>query len=320
MQKSLRGPSPAERCFMPFKFHTVSKGDTLAKIIRKYYGGFDIRRLDMVMAANALDDPDKIRVGQKLKLPGNWSGARGAVAPPVTDIPHTDRQIGALVDRTGPSGTPTAGRAAPAAVAKPLGDQDYWKDRFHKDLIVLHFTAGYDWQGAYATFKKPGRVATPFLVGLDGTIYRLFDERCWAYHLGIKGRASENSRHDKRSIGIEIVNIGPAWSKNGHWVDYTGKTWPADHIIKGANRGAQGGVAFPQLQVDAVCALVNWLLCEYRIPRRIPADSTGFQLPVVAGFRGVATHQMFRRDKYDLGPAFPYAQLIRDCGLEKVAL
>ena len=127
-------------------------------------------------------------------------------------------------------------------------------------MIVLHFTAGYDWKSAYSTFLKTDRVATPFLVGADGTIYRLFDELYWAHHIGIKGRDSENNRHDKRSIGIEIVNIGPVWFKRGKWVDYLGKAHPENQIVRGRNRDAEGGVVFPGAQVDSVCILVNWLL------------------------------------------------------------
>jgi N-acetyl-anhydromuramyl-L-alanine amidase AmpD/phage tail protein X len=302
---------------MTFKIHVVGQGDSLSKIIKKYYGHFDTRLLDMVAAANGLADPDRIRAGRKLKLPGNWGGAADPVRPDITDMAHSDRATSALVNKAQPSDTPRAGRAPaqPGITQKSLPAADYWKEAYHKDLIVLHFTAGYTWEGAYAAFKQKGRVATPFIVAKSGAIYRLFDERCWAYHLGIPGRNAQNHRHDKRSIGIEIVNIGPVWRKGGKWVDYMGKSYSEAQIVQGKNRDAHGGVAFPADQVQSVCSLVNWLLTQYRIPRRMPADFMSCQLPAMCEFRGVATHQMFRKDKYDMGPAFPYRQLIETCGL-----
>jgi hypothetical protein len=57
---------------------------------------------------------------------------------------------------------------------------------------------------------------------------------------------------------------------------------------------------------------------QFDIPAAIPSDFTAFQLPAIGRFSGVATHQMFRRDKYDLGPAFPFHELIQQCGLKTV--
>jgi len=307
---------------MAMKTHTVSSGETLSQIIRRHYGRFDMRLLDMVLAANGLSDPDRIRAGQALKLPGNWNGGADPARPAITDMPHGDRDTAALVSKTQASDAPRAGRAPekPAVLEKPLGPGDFWKETYHKDLIVLHFTAGYTWESAYSAFRQPGRVAAPFLVDTNGDIRRLFDEKFWAPHLGIRGEHSQNNRHDKRSIGIEIVNIGPVWNRNGKWTDYTGRAWSADRVVPGENRDAHGGAAFPPAQVEAVCALVNWLLAQYRIPRRIPADFFSCRLPAMRDYKGVATHQMFRADKYDLGPAFPFRQLIAECGLQTVSL
>ena len=48
-------------------FHTVREGETLRGIARKLYGD---PNLDVDLAAfNGLSDPNKIKVGQRLKLP-----------------------------------------------------------------------------------------------------------------------------------------------------------------------------------------------------------------------------------------------------------
>ena len=54
---------------VPAKIHEVVSGDTLSKIAKKYYG--DAGKYMKVFDANKdqLKDPDKIQVGQKLKIP-----------------------------------------------------------------------------------------------------------------------------------------------------------------------------------------------------------------------------------------------------------
>ena len=300
---------------MKYKLHRVEQGDMLKKIAMHYYGGWDARVRKLVCEANGIADPNIIRAGAVLRLPGDWQG--GSV---VTDMDLAHADIGTLVARADAGAvTPrTADAEKPDIKEMRLLPRDYWTARHKKEIVVLHFTAGYNWRSAYDTFRAPGRVATPFIAGTDGAVYRLFDERCWSYHLGVRGRHSENFLHDKRSIGIEIVNIGPVWKRDGVFKDYVGRKWPQSQVVEGRNRDAHGGVKFPPVQVDAVCDLVSWLLGEYGIPKKIPRDKTGFQLPALRRFKGVVTHQMFRPDKYDMGVAFPFAELVRRCALEEV--
>jgi nucleoid-associated protein YgaU len=53
----------------PVQTHTVVKGDTLSKIARKYYG--KASQYPKIFDANRdqLDDPDRIKPGQVLKIP-----------------------------------------------------------------------------------------------------------------------------------------------------------------------------------------------------------------------------------------------------------
>lgn len=302
---------------MQFKTHVVQPGDTLTAIVEKYYGSFSIKTLDMVMQHNRLDNPNRISVGQSLRLPGNWGGKSPADGVEmVVAIPNSE-SISKLLEKSAPSETPRVGGDG-SFVSTPLSKSDYWQEKYHKDLIVLHFTAGYNARSAMATFAKPGRVATPFVVDVDGKIYKLFDEKYWGYHLGIKGAYGENNYHDKRSIGIEIVNIGPVWNKGGVWKDYVGKTWPSESVVVGKDRGADGGVAFPRIQMDAVFSLINYLCAKYGIPRQVPKDFMAFQLPALRRFRGIVSHQNFRSDKYDMGVAFTkewYHPMVESCAL-----
>ena len=51
------------------QWHEVKSGETLSKIAQQYYG--DARLYPKIFEANrdVLKDPDKIRVGQKLRIP-----------------------------------------------------------------------------------------------------------------------------------------------------------------------------------------------------------------------------------------------------------
>jgi nucleoid-associated protein YgaU len=47
--------------------YTVESGDTLSKIAKRFYG--DANHYHEIAAANDIDNPDRIDVGQELKLP-----------------------------------------------------------------------------------------------------------------------------------------------------------------------------------------------------------------------------------------------------------
>lgn len=54
--------------------YTVKSGDTLSHIALQYYGSAGPRAYMKIAAANGLADPNKIYVGQKLKIPGTTKG------------------------------------------------------------------------------------------------------------------------------------------------------------------------------------------------------------------------------------------------------
>lgn len=54
--------------------YTVKSGDTLSHIALKYYGDAGKGSYMKIAEANAISDPDKIRVGQQLKIPGTTKG------------------------------------------------------------------------------------------------------------------------------------------------------------------------------------------------------------------------------------------------------
>ena len=56
--------------------YTVKRGDTLGKIARKFYG--DTRKFPLIVSANDITNPNKLKVGQVLIIPDADSAARAA--------------------------------------------------------------------------------------------------------------------------------------------------------------------------------------------------------------------------------------------------
>src|SRR5690606_6836119 len=54
--------------------YTVESGDTLSHIALHYYGSAGRSSYMKIAEANGIDDPNKIQVGQKLKIPGTTKG------------------------------------------------------------------------------------------------------------------------------------------------------------------------------------------------------------------------------------------------------
>lgn len=199
-----------------------------------------------------------------------------------------------------------------------LKPEQYLPQQHKKDLIVLHFTAGTSCESAYRTWAgNPDRIATAFGVDPDGAIAEFFPAECWAYHLGVKG----THRHDQRSIAIEIANVGPLKVAPGDptrlnwWPNNWGARYCAfeesEQYCRAAFRGIDFFAAMPEIQQKAVGHLVNELCERFSIPRiaSLAARNGDFDPQGFDSYTGVATHTNFRRDKWDVGPAFNWEYL-----------
>ncbi len=80
------------------------------------------------------------------------------------------------------------------------------------DTIVLHHTASNNVQGDLNALTKPNgdkSVSAHYLIGKDGTIYHLVDDKMTAWHAGKSSLRGDTSPSvNNRSIGIEITNDG----------------------------------------------------------------------------------------------------------------
>jgi N-acetyl-anhydromuramyl-L-alanine amidase AmpD len=277
--------------------YTVQRGDTLNKIAKKFkVSVYAIAQL------NGIKDPDKIRLGATLRLPELTTDSMDGDSPVDTGDNEPTTPSALPIDQT----------------SFVLPRKEFYPEATKKDLIVLHFTAGGTARGAFYTWlNNPEHVGTAYIVDTDGVIYELFDPSYWAYHLGIKGM----SIHDRRSIGIEIVNVGPLKPSPldsnvlNWWPNNWGTRWcvkeQMDRYVESSFRGVGCFAAFPEPQMKSVGALVKHLCDRFNIKKCIPprAQRSEYDLSYFRSYLGIAAHQNYRADKWDVGPAFNWDEL-----------
>lgn len=144
------------------------------------------------------------------------------------------------------------------------------------------------------------RVATAWLVDRDGTIYKAFDDRQWAYHLGVPGPMG---KYDKQSVGIEIANelgldrIGNkfyAFDKVTPNTEYKGKYFMRNW------RGHEYFASLDEAQVDA-CIELTLDICErHSIDPVFFSPSTTYAFPLCFDSATILCHSNCRKDKIDL--------------------
>lgn len=209
---------------------------------------------------------------------------------------------------------------------------EYVEEKTRKNTIYLHHTAGShraDWtidawnKDRSATTKARVRVATAFVIGgpdkqgtdkdgMDGKIYRAFNEEYWASHLGLK--TQNNSLLNKQSIGIEICNYGPLIkSTSGKYFSYVNSEV---HSSQATNlgyvfRGYQHHHAYSEKQLASLKELLLYLSEKFSIDLKkglyklldLPKGGA-FEINADAlnGKPGLWSHTNVRKDKFDVHP------------------
>jgi N-acetylmuramoyl-L-alanine amidase len=98
----------------------------------------------------------------------------------------------------------------PEAIQRPSPNCGPRRDGLHPHLIVLHFTAMTSAEAALARLCDPGaQVSAHYLIGRDGRLWQMVDERARAWHAG-QGSWMGQDDINSRSIGIELDNDGIA--------------------------------------------------------------------------------------------------------------
>lgn len=177
-----------------------------------------------------------------------------------------------------------------------------------REVVVLHYTAGYDLASAVRHFKNTSaakRASAHFVIDVDGTIVQMVSTAEVSWHAGrgiYRGRAGG---FNSRSIGIEIVNPGYHFKR----ADDSFENWnhrpisasqlaPFPGMIEAIDPWVSSRAVywpnFPDPQIDAIERLVRTLLSTYRT------------LQDVVGHRDVDPEEKLRVDP---GPAFPMRRI-----------
>ena len=166
-------------------------------------------------------------------------------------------------------------------ISKPSPDNDYFKIKTVKKMIVLHYTGGGTLYGAEAALRKPDYVNVHFGIDDDGKVYQYFDESYWAYHTGTGKQDAQDS------IGIEIRSWGHLTRTDNILTSWTGKQIPWGKVVKCRKfRGFNYWEALTEKQIDSVKQLVLELCGRHPITR-------------------VVTHAMLNKSKLDFPPDYP---------------
>ncbi len=200
------------------------------------------------------------------------------------------------------------------------GDESYfYKTRYEKDQIVLHFTMGYLGGRLIIQKKQNNHVYVPFVIGRNGTIYNLYPSFYWSYHLG-PGAVGGNEKRSKRTIGIEISNIGPLKPQGSELFNYYDDPYCHTNQTEFYHQQTFGGygyfASFTNAQYDALITLLRYLTGRYGIPRDFLDENRRYETnSFVTTFRGIVSHVNYRfTGKTDIGPAFNWQDVISGVG------
>lgn len=213
------------------------------------------------------------------------------------------------------------------------------QDNQTKDRIVLHFTAGQTLGDLKTLTREDYHISTAYVLGRDGTIYRLFSPKQWSFHLG-KHVPGGNTAHSARSIGIEISNYG--WlEKSGDGLNFSGghrycslDDEKAYHKLPHPFIEKEYYASYTKRQYEGLIILLRYLCKTFNIEKTfLPTDeskeATGNwrEIPRYAvfkdkaaadNFKGICSHVNYRKKgKWDIGPAFDWNRVIEGVTAEK---
>lgn len=222
-----------------------------------------------------------------------------------------------------------------------LSDDEYLKKETNKNTLWLHHTAGGSrpdwtiggWEKDYAKDKngnlildnngnpKPLKVGTSYIIGRkssstseniwDGKILRAFDDKFWAWHLGISGKLSEEL--NSRSIGIELCNYGPLiLGKDNRFYNYVNKPIDESDVVELdiPFKGYTFWEKYTNAQLESTRKLILHLEEKWglEIQRGIYNRDWFEYNEDMLSFGGIRSHGQIRRDKFDI---FPQKEMIQ---------
>jgi hypothetical protein len=170
-----------------------------------------------------------------------------------------------------------------------------------------------------ATGKKEHYpIATAYVIGglstfnndasYDGKIYRAFDDKYWAHHLGTT--FNNNRILNKQSVAVEICNYGPLTlsTKDNKYYTYVNTVVPVEQVVK-LDKPFKGFTyyhAYTDKQIAATKEFILAMKAKHpKIELKTPLLTVdGFEMNDKAkeGVAGVYCHTNVLTSKFDLSP------------------
>lgn len=197
----------------------------------------------------------------------------------------------------------------------------YYDQKFSKNQIVIHFTAGY-LKGDVATLTTPSNhVSVPFIIARNGSILNMWSSALWSYHLG-PGAVGGNTAGSKRTIAIEVSNIGylrkvgnnlaSSYSNTDTYCGLGEKNFYQK--LDTPYRQEEYFATFTSNQYNSLIILLRYLTAQYDIPRAFLPENKRYIIGDqndITSFKGIVSHVNYRpTGKWDFGPAFDWDRLI----------
>ena len=209
----------------------------------------------------------------------------------------------------------------PLSILTPKGVTGYYYERdYDKTMITLHFTVGFLRGDLASLTEQDVHMSTAYVVGRNGVVYQLFDPKYWSYHLG-RGAIGGNGINSKRSIAIELSNIGPLVRENGDLHSVYGTKYCSieeeEFYVKleSSFRKYTYFATFTEEQYKSLRELLAYLCSRFNIPHEILPENRRYRLfpskEEAQTFEGICSHVNYRGyGKVDIGPAFDWEKII----------
>jgi len=223
----------------------------------------------------------------------------------------------------------------------PLSPDSYYQEITKKETIWLHNTGGGsrpDWSvnGWDKEFEKdlggnlvldqnggvkPLKVGVSYIIGRkssstdetiwDGKVLNTFDDKYWAYHLGITNNQSLDL--NSKSIGIEFCNYGPlTLGVDGRFYNSVNKLVNEKDVVKldRTFRGYDYFERYTDAQLDSARSLIIYLINKnaITIEGKIYNENWFNYNSLYISNGGIRSHSHVRKDVFDI---FPQKEMIQ---------
>ena len=211
-------------------------------------------------------------------------------------------------------------------------ESQYIREATEKRQIVLHHTVSGDSVNGDMSWwlHTTERVATAYVISREGHLHRCFDDKYWAYHLGLTthhfAKFGLNYRKlDPHAIGIELDSWGalvqhtdgkfyPVTRKDGKIVpNLKCKAVPNiyEYCSNQKYRGFQYYERYTTVQLETLKDLLRHLMNTHHISPNYKSDIWNVTSRALIGGEGIFAHASYRQDKSDVHPQVELDNLLK---------